>query len=174
MDLWLVGYGAWPAPTRAARLVEALKSRGVTHLVDVRLNPCAADPTPGRPYGPKAWNLQAGSSGIAGLLGGAGIRYTWLVELGNPQRQDRAMAVLRGHLADPDAGWPVHRGLERLAGMLRDGGGTIALLCACDDGRTCHRTVVARALGDRHFAGALALREVVDRRIPGDGTGENR
>ena len=160
MDLWLVGYGAWSAPTRAARLVEALRGRGVTRLVDVRLNPCASDPVPGRPYGPKPWNLQAGAGGIVGLLAEAGIAYEWMVELGNPQRQDHAMAVLRDHLADPSGDWPVHRGLERLAATLRHHDAPTALLCACDDGRTCHRTVVARALNAAHFGGTLTLREV--------------
>jgi hypothetical protein len=173
LDLWLVGYGAWPAGTRASRLVDALLGRGVTHLVDVRLNPCASDPTPGRHYGPKPWNLQAGIAGIVGLLGEAGIGYTWLAELGNPQRQDRSMAVLRDHLDDPSGIWPVHRGLDRLAAMLREGGETFALLCACADGRACHRTVVAEVLNARYFDGALALREVAGR-IPGDGKGDVR
>lgn len=174
MDLWLVGYGAWPAPTRAAKLVEALRARGVTRLIDVRLSPCASDPTPGRPYGPKPWNLQAGSAGIVGLLAGGGIGYTWIVELGNPQRQDPAMAVLRAHLVDLSGDWPVHRGLERLAGIIGRGDETLALLCACGDGRTCHRTVVAEALDARHFGGTLVRREVVDARIRGDGRGESR
>jgi hypothetical protein len=174
LDLWLVGYGAWPAATRAAKLVEALRARGVTRLVDVRLSPCASDPTPGRPYGPKPWNLQAGSAGIVGLLAAGGIGYTWLVELGNPQRQDPAMAVLRAQLADPSGNWPVHRGLDRLAGMVRRGDDTLALLCACGDGRTCHRTVVAEALDARHFGGTLVRREVVDARIRGDAGGESR
>jgi hypothetical protein len=173
MDLWLVGYGAWPAGTRASRLVDALNGRGVTHLVDVRINPCASDPTPGRPYGPKPWNLQAGSAGIVGLLGEAGIAYTWLVELGNPQRQDRSMTVLRDHLDDPSGIWPVNRGLDRLAAMLREGGQTLALLCACGDGRTGQWTVVAEALNARHFSGALVVREVVSR-IAGDERGEGR
>ena len=56
------------------------------------------------------------------------------------------MAVLREHLDDPSGIWPVHRGLDRLAAMVREGGQTFALLCACGDGRTCHRTVVAEAL----------------------------
>jgi uncharacterized protein (DUF488 family) len=168
LELWLVGYGAWPASNRAARLVEALRSREVTHLVDVRLNPCASDPVVGRPYGPKAWNLQAGHEGLAGLLEAVGISYTWLVELGNPQRQDPAMKVLRAHLADPVGGWPVHRGLERLAAMARDEGETYALLCACGDGRTCHRTLIAESLNSRHFDGKLALREVVSPRNRGD------
>ena len=164
MDLWLVGYGAWPAATRAARLVEAIRSRGVSRLVDVRLNPCASDPVPGRPYGPRPWNLQAGGGGIVELLAAGGIEYRWIAELGNPQRQDPAMSVLRAHLADPSGDWPVHRGLERLAAMVA-GGPPIALLCACKDGRHCHRTVVAEALNARHFAAGLTVREVVDRRI---------
>jgi uncharacterized protein (DUF488 family) len=172
LDLWLVGYGAWPASNRAARLVEALRSREVTHLIDVRLNPCASDPVAGRPYGPKAWNLQAGREGLVGLLDAAGIGYTWLVELGNPQRQDPSMSVLRAHLADPAEGWPVHRGLERLAAMVREGGETHALLCACGIGRACHRTVIAEALNSRHFAGRLALREVVSLRNRGDSAAE--
>src|SRR4051812_18671064 len=116
--LWIAGYGGWPAPVRARRLVDALTGRGVTRLVDVRLNPCASELGPGR-YGPKPWTLQPGRLGIAGLAADAGIAYEWLVELGNPQRHDRAMAVLREHLADPLGGWPVHRGLDRLAALVK-------------------------------------------------------
>jgi uncharacterized protein (DUF488 family) len=170
MQLWLIGYGAWPVATRARKLVEALRARGVTRLVDVRLNPCSSDLAAGRPYGPKLWNLQAGDAGLVALLAKAGIAYTWLVELGNPQRQDPAMAVLRAHLADPAGDWPVHRGLERLAAMLRAETDTLALLCACGDGRSCHRTVVAEAVRDRHFGGDLAIGEAADRRIRSDGT----
>src|SRR5262245_38920927 len=104
-ELWTVGYGAWPVSTRAERLVGALVEHRITRLVDVRLSPCASDPEPGRPYGPKPWNLQAGGRGIALLIADAGIAYEWLVELGNPQRQDRDMAVLLAHLADSEGGW---------------------------------------------------------------------
>lgn len=160
MELWTVGYNAWPAAGRATRLVEALVERGINRLVDVRLSPCAADPEPGRRYGPKPWNLQAGPAGIAALVGAAGIGYDWLVELGNPQRQDRQKAVLLAHLADPAGGWPVHRGLERLAAIVRDEANRAALLCACGDPAICHRTVVARALADRHFGGRLPVTEI--------------
>jgi hypothetical protein len=132
----------------------------VTRLVDVRLNPCASDPTKGRPYGPKAWNLQAGGSGLVGLLEPSGIAYEWLVELGNPQRRDHSMTILRSHLADTDGRWPVHRGLELLADRVRQTGEVVAILCACEDYRTCHRLVVARALAARHFEGRLRLRDL--------------
>jgi len=166
MVLWTVGYGAWPAGVRAARLVAALAGRGVTRVVDVRLNPCASDPGGGARYGAKPWTLQAGPgpAGIAGLLAGAGIAYDWLVELGNPQRRDRRMAVLRAHLADPPGGWPVHRGLDRLAALVRAEPAGIALLCACARADACHRAVIAGALAGRHFGGELDVCEVKEGR----------
>jgi hypothetical protein len=157
--LWTVGYGAWPVAVRAERLVEALVGRGVTRLADVRLSPGASDTRPGR-YGPKPWTLQVGRSGIAGLMDSAGIAYEWLVELGNPQRHDPSMTLLRAHLADLDGGWPVHRGLSRLEGLVRRPGEVVAILCACADFRSCHRTAVARALAERAFGGGLIVRDV--------------
>jgi hypothetical protein len=170
--IWTVGYGAWPAPSRADRLLGALADRGITLLADVRLAPCSADLDPARTYGPRAWHLGGLDGGIVSLLDRAGIGYEWFVELGNPQRQDPAMRVLREHLADPSGGWPVHRGLERLADRVRRPGASVALLCACADPARCHRTVIAEALADRHFGGEL---EVVDvRRSPGDVSGRRR
>jgi len=160
-QLWLVGYGAWPPAKRASGLVEALRGRGVTRLVDVRLSPCSSDPAEGRPYGPKPWNLQAGRAGLVGLLEAEGIAYEWLVELGNPQRRDPKMAILRAQLADPLGDWPVHRGLDRLESLIDRPGEIVAILCACEDWRTCHRSLVARALADRAFEGKLDLRDVL-------------
>lgn len=162
MRLWTVGYGLWPAPKRAERLVEALSQRGITRLVDVRHSPCASDPDPTSRYGPRPWNLQVGPAGIRMLLAGSGIAYEWLVELGNPQRHDPEMAVLRSHLADTSGGWPVHRGLERLAAIVRRPGEVAAILCACAEARTCHRTVVAHALAGLHFGGSLDVSDVGD------------
>ena len=51
-SLWTTGYAAWPVPVRAERLVAALQQRGVTRLVDVRLNPSASDVKPGRYHPP--------------------------------------------------------------------------------------------------------------------------
>jgi hypothetical protein len=158
-SLWTTGYGAWPVSVRAERLVAALLQRGVTTLVDVRLNPSASDVKPGR-YGPKPWTLQPGRSGIVGLMNAAGIAYEWFVELGNPQRHDPMMAVLRAHLADPEGAWPVHRGLDRLAALVARPGEQVALLCACALERTCHRTVIAHALAARHFEGRLIIADV--------------
>jgi Protein of unknown function, DUF488 len=159
-ELWLVGYGAWTAKKRAAGLVEALGRQRVTRLVDVRHSPCSSDPNEGKSYGPKPWNLQSGRQGLVGLLEAEGIGYEWLVELGNPQRRDPSMAILRSHLADLFGDWPVHRGLDRLAEIVRQPRQVVAILCACEDWRTCHRTLVARALADRAFEGGLVLRDV--------------
>ena len=158
--LWTVGYGAWPAPRRADRLVDALKAHGINRLVDVRLIPCSADLDPNRTYGPRDWHLRADGGGIVALLARAGIAYEWIVELGNPQRQDPAMAVLRSQLDDPAGDWPVHRGLDRLGRRVREPGASIALLCACADAARCHRTLVAEALAARHFAGVLEIRPI--------------
>jgi hypothetical protein len=141
--------------------VEALEGRGIALLVDVRNGPCASDLDPASRYGPKPWHLQANGRGIVGLLGEAGIAYEWVVELGNPQRQDPAMAVFRAHLADPAGAWPVHRGLERLAARVREADdGGVAILCACAVAESCHRTPVARALADLYFGGGLEFRDL--------------
>ncbi len=160
MEIWTVGYGLWPVKDRAHKLIAALKAHSITKLVDVRLAPCASDPSPGRPYGPKPWNLQAGREGLVGLLKDAGIAYEWLVELGNPQRLDPEMTILRAHLADREAGWPVHRGLERLAEVVRTPGERVAILCACESAAKCHRTVIAQALRERLFDGRLTVRDI--------------
>ena len=160
VELWTVGYGAWPAPVRADRLVRALSDRGVNRLVDVRLSPCASDLEPRRPYGPRGWHLQPPGLGIVALLEGSGIAYEWIVELGNPQRRDPSMAVLRAHLADPSGDWPVHRGLARLVDRVEAPGAVVALLCACMDPNRCHRMTIADALNERHHGGALVVRDV--------------
>lgn len=159
--LWTIGYGGWPVARRAAALVETLAQAGITRLVDTRHSPCASNPDPKHHYGPRPWHLQADpASGIVGLLAGEGIAYEWAVELGNPQRLDPAMTILRAQLADEAGGWPVQRGLERLAALIRRPGERIALLCACADARRCHRTVVAHAVSDRHFDRRLRIHEL--------------
>ena len=159
-SLWTVGYNAWPAPVRAERLVGALVDRGVNRVIDVRLNPCGSDAEEGRRYGPKPWTLQPGDAGIVGLLRAAGIAYDWFVELGNPQRRDPRMAVLRGHLDDPEGGWPVHRGLDRLASAVRRPGAEVALLCPAPTPIAATVRSSRRALAERAFDGRLLLREV--------------
>jgi uncharacterized protein (DUF488 family) len=144
MNLFTIGYSYWPTAKRMDSLIASLKSAGVRLLIDTRHSPCASQITPGGTYGPHEWNLQAGPHGLAHRLAEEGIDYRWLVELGNPQKNDPAMTILRAHLASRDDQWPVNRGLTLLAEILRKTG-PCALLCACADYRHCHRTVVAEA-----------------------------
>lgn len=149
MKLFTVGYGRWPVATRMDRLIAALKDAGVTLLIDARHSPCASQLSPTSHYGAQDWNLQAGDKGIAPILRRAGIDYRWLVELGNPQKNDPKMAVLKEQIASCDNKWPVNRGLGLLLTILVEGKPS-ALLCACADWRKCHRTVIAEALRERY------------------------
>jgi len=148
MKLFTVGYGRWPVATRMDRLIAALKGAGVSLLIDARHSPCASQLSATSHYSAQDWNLQAGDKGIAAHMRRAGIDYRWLVELGNPQKNDPKMAVLKELLASGDEQWPVNRGLALLATILREGKPS-ALLCACADWRRCHRTVVAEAMRSR-------------------------
>jgi hypothetical protein len=107
MELCTIGYGRWPTKRRLERLVGALTAAGVTTLVDTRHSPCPSNLDPRSNYGPRDWHLLDAGRGLDGHLRTAGIDYLWLVELGNPQKTDPAMAVLRAHLADAEAPWPV-------------------------------------------------------------------
>jgi uncharacterized protein (DUF488 family) len=146
--LYTVGCGLWPPDQRMRGLIDCLNGAGVRLLLDIRHSPCASQIDPCSNYGPRAWHLQSGGAGLAELLADAGIEYRWLVELGNPQKNDREMKVLKEQLAANDERWPVNRGLGLLQEILK-ANGPCALMCACADYRRCHRTVVADALRAR-------------------------
>ncbi len=80
-----------------------------------------------------------------------GMDYRWIVELGNPQKRDPKMEILRWQLDSRDERWPVTRGLQLLASLVRDETTTCCLLCACADYRTCHRRLIAEALVQQHL-----------------------
>lgn len=149
MKLFTLGYGSWPPARRVDRLVASLQDAGVRLLIDVRHSPCASQIDSLSNYGPRNWHLQAGAgAGFVGLLEKHGVEYRWLVELGNPQKNDPTMAILREHLVSADLRWPVNRGLELLRPLLTEAR-PAALLCACKDFRVCHRTLVAEAACQR-------------------------
>jgi uncharacterized protein (DUF488 family) len=172
MTLYTLGSGRWPPHLRLPCMVQTLSEAGVRLLVDVRHSPCASSLDPASSYGPRDWNLQAGGRGIAHHLEGRGIGYLWLVELGNPQKNDPHMTVLRAHLAagdvnPADEAWPVNRGLRRLRDLVRDVGNRCCLLCACRDYETCHRRLIAEALNRRYFGDLLTIRDLAARRSGG-------
>lgn len=145
ITLFTVGYGAWSTKVRWSRLTDVLRRHQIDVLCDIRHSPCASALDPEHPYGARPWHLQASGQGIAPALAREGIEYRWLVELGNPQKRDRDMTVLREHLADNDAGWPVHRGLQQLIHLAVNEGRRCCLLCACEHYEGCHRSLVAAA-----------------------------
>ena len=147
LTFFTVGYGRWPSDRRVDRLTAALKAAGVDLLVDIRHSPCSASFSSNGRYGPTATSLRAtGEGGIESLAAAAGCGYLWVVELGNPQKNDPTMRVLKEHLAaPPESNWPVARGLEHVKGLVL-GGKRAALMCACGEYVGCHRKPVAEAL----------------------------
>lgn len=155
MQLCTVGYGRWAPGERTARLLRVLQEAHVTTLVDIRHAPCSSQLSPDSTYGPRDWHLQTAGQGLSAQVARVGISYRWLGELGNPQKNDPAMTILRAHLASADDQWPVNRGLRLLAQLLHDRDQVCCLLCACKDYDGCHRKLIAEALTTRFFAGQL-------------------
>lgn len=143
--LFTMGYNAWKADQRMAHMSRSLVDAGVSLLIDVRHSPCAADPTGRSAYAPKPWTLQR-DGGLVTELAKVGVDYAWLPELGNPQKNDPEMTILRWHLTDGTHLWPVHRGLAVLA-QLVGAGHVCCLLCGCDKYDRCHRRLIAEAFG---------------------------
>lgn len=149
--LYTIGYGGWPTSTRMEQLLAALKQASITTLIDIRHAPCAPNP-PGHGlerYQPKRWHLQPGGQGISAALEKMGIQYTWMVELGNPQKNDKLMTVMREQmdscdLRSPIANqWPVQRGLQLLREICACQNTVVCLLCECGKYSECHRKLVA-------------------------------
>ncbi len=148
-QLFTVGYQRWKPATRIDQLITALQNAGVNTLVDIRHSPCASNPKPGGMYGPTDINLQANGRGLPAHLMEAGIEYQWFVELGNPQKNDPSMTILRQHLADQATPWPVHRGIQLLKILVTKPGRRVAILCACTKFEDCHRSLIASALAEQ-------------------------
>src|SRR5678815_3191336 len=112
IELFTIGFTS-PVAGRWERFIDSLREAEIEVLVDIRHSPCASDPDPDTKshYGARKWNLQLPPEGIRPGLKAAGISYLWLVELGNPQKRDPEMKILRHHLSQKE-GWPVHRGFE--------------------------------------------------------------
>jgi uncharacterized protein (DUF488 family) len=142
-------------------MLGALKAAQVDTVVDIRHSPCPANSNPKSNYGPQGWHLLAGGVGLDGHLRQAGIEYLWLGELGNPQKNDKDMAILRQHLAEQERAWPVNRGLLVLKELV-DEGKTCCLLCACKDYEACHRKLIAETLRQRFYGGELEIEDLAE------------
>ncbi len=149
MQLSTMGYGRWPVASRLTKTLDALRRGHVDVLIDIRHSPCPSQVKEHPIYGPRPWHLQAGTAGLRSELKAANIDYLWLVELGNPQKVDPEMRVLREHLAQAGDEWPVQRGLRLLRQLVAEGAKHCCLLCACKDYENCHRKLIAEALQER-------------------------
>ncbi len=87
-------------------------------------------------------------AGIVAELSAFQIDYVWVPELGNPQKNDKAMTILRTQLADTQGRWPIHRGLDLLQRFV-DAGSVCCLMCGCEQYHQCHRQLVAEAWAKR-------------------------
>ena len=76
----------------------------------------------------------------AGLIRTFGERYHHIRELGNANYKVGGI-----RLADPDAG------LKRIDALANEHQGPLFLMCACEDGRTCHRRQVGELLKRRGY-----------------------
>lgn len=142
VELFTIGYQRWPAKTRWARLLSTLKRASIELLIDVRHSPCSSNTDPSHNYGPRDWHVQAEDQGIVAGLRTAGIRYIWLVELGNPQKKDSEMRVLQSHVTDTSMEWPIHRGIWILKRLVLEEKKRTCLMCACKSYETCHRKLI--------------------------------
>lgn len=155
--LFTFGYAHYATNVRMHKLVAALRDQEITYLVDIRHSPCAAQVNPDSNYGPKPWNLQV-VGGLSTEVERVGVRYYWQPQLGNPQKNDPDMAVLRAHLAAPESPWPVNLGLVWLAEKIQASDShRLGILCACGQYATCHRKLIAETLNARHFGGHLQI-----------------
>ncbi len=124
---YTVGHGR----LSARALAERLKACGVDLVVDVRAVPFSRA------------NPEANQQALAKALKDAGIGYLWMGDrLGGKPRGKKGPLDVAAKLADPRF-W---EGIEALL-KLREEGHTLALLCAEEDPRRCHRRfLVTRAL----------------------------
>ncbi len=154
--IYTIGYGRWPSQVRLAKLIHALKANGITCLIDSRHSPCSSSLSGN--YGPTGINLQAGGrDGIEPALLDAGIEYHWLVELGNPQKRDPAMAVLREHLAQHER-YPVGRGIKFMREIMDScPDNRVCLLCACKEVNHCHRKLIAEKFTELYYAPGIQV-----------------
>lgn len=157
MKIYVMGYGRWMPAQRIERMMQALKEASVNTLVDIRHSPCSSQPNSRGMYGPKDWNLRTEDNGITYHLEREEIEYVWLGELGNPQKNDKSMSILREHISSEDLKWPVNRGLELLHEIVQKKGRVCCILCACNHYEKCHRKLIAETFSTRYFAGKLEI-----------------
>lgn len=135
IPLFTIGYQSTTVPN----FLSALATAGVTLLVDVRA--VAMSRRPG-----------FAKTALRANLDTVGINYLHLRQLGTPSdgrvaaragRHEEMHEIFREQLATAGA----QEELRVLADLIR-GNQRVAIMCFEADARVCHRTIVARALGE--------------------------
>lgn len=149
-DIYTIGYEG----AAIEDLIAALKSAGVTRLLDIRESPYSKRP-------------EFSTDALQAALADYGIAYTHIRELGNPPAGREAAraghaAALReifgGHLDGPAGQAGLRRALAHAAAE------TVCLLCFERPAGHCHRTMVASRL--KALSGQAVVNLQVRRKQP--------
>ena len=134
--LWTIGY----EKLLPGALVAELEAAGVERLIDVR-------------FRPQSRRAGMSKTRLGERLAEHGIAYEHRRALGTPP--DLRFLYKSGRIAEGAAGFAEHvegassQDLDALARELREGAPRTALMCLEADPATCHRRVLAEALGRR-------------------------
>ncbi|MGZ4929141.1 MAG: DUF488 family protein [Halobacteriota archaeon] len=124
---YTIGYGGWLAQD----FLDALTTRGVTTLVDVRLRP-------NRAYMGTWVKAKTPEAGIERLLAGQGLQYTWLPQLGNIYMDEK-------NWREPYKQYVAEHGNE-MTELLLLVPRPFVLMCAERKAKDCHRQYIAEYL----------------------------
>jgi len=127
--LYTIGYGG----RHPKHFVTLLTQHNIALICDVRAEPR-------RSYrGIYTFSPEKNSGPLPRLLAQEGIKYQWLPELGNPDRQDPEIRAFQ-QLMDQEAESRLQR-LQTLGQAART-----CLLCAEQDAQRCHRRIITTYL----------------------------
>jgi uncharacterized protein (DUF488 family) len=132
MKIYTIGYGG----RKPSEFIDLLKKVNVRTVVDVRLSPERAF----MGIYAKGKDLH---KGIQGLLERAGIQYIWVLELGNPFKDDKDWKPkYQLHLEEKG---------DMLCSKLYGLKTSFCLLCCEKYSSTCHRKVISEYLADKGY-----------------------
>ena len=124
---YTIGYGGWAAQD----FLDTLTARGVTTIVDVRLQP-------NRAYMGTWVKAKTPEKGIERLLASVNVKYAWIPELGNLYKDENNWRELYAkHVA-------LHG--DQLIKSLLEISQPFALMCAERRVTDCHREYIAQLL----------------------------
>ena len=116
--LLTIGYSGWPI----YRMMESLQKNEVTVLADIR-------------YSPSSRNPLYRKEKLAEITTGYGLRYVHIDALGNLNYAKGGPTLLKDSVV----------GVNEVLALI-DAGEQVALMCACNNWRNCHRREAAQEI----------------------------